>query len=442
MTTTIFECNHCGHQLSKWQGQCPECGKWGSFEAGSPTAQKKTPSAPPGQVVAFGSIKPTDGIRLATGIHELDRVLGGGLVRGSLVLLGGEPGIGKSTLVLQLIEKNQQPSLYVSGEESAEQIKTRIDRLGMTAGKTSFLGETTIDTIVATIIKEQPALAIIDSIQTMYDPNLPSGPGSANQVRTCTVKLLEVAKSKNVTILIVGHVTKGGEVAGPKTLEHLVDAVLYLEGDPQSGLRILRGVKNRFGSTDEVGIFEMRQTGLHEVANPSSLFLSQDHDRVAGSVIIPALEGSRVFLLELQALVSTTAFGYPQRKSYALDLNRVQLLIAVLTRRLGLKLGNQDVYLNVIGGIKATEPALDAAVAAAIISADSNKIIPRETVIFGEIGLGGEVRPVRATDKRLQEAVRLGFTRAIVPAQAKIKAPAKMELVQIKSVKELAERIK
>jgi len=276
----------------------------------------------------------------------------------------------------------------------------------------------------------------------MYDPNLPSGPGSANQVRTCTVKLLEVAKSKNVTILIVGHVTKGGEVAGPKTLEHLVDAVLYLEGDPQSGLRILRGVKNRFGSTDEVGIFEMRQTGLHEVANPSSLFLSQDHDRVAGSVIIPALEGSRVFLLELQALVSTTAFGYPQRKSYALDLNRVQLLIAVLTRRLGLKLGNQDVYLNVIGGIKATEPALDAAVAAAIISADSNKIIPRETVIFGEIGLGGEVRPVRATDKRLQEAVRLGFTRAIVPAQAKIKAPAKMELVQIKSVKELAERIK
>ena len=330
---TVHECSKCGGQFPKWHGRCPDCGGWGTVNQ---TAQALTPisaaAVPAGKVVAFSSISIAKAQRITTGIEEVDRVLGGGLIAGSLILLGGEPGIGKSTLVAQIAQRISGKVLYVSGEESAPQLKDRLDRLAINATNLDFLGEVAISTIVATIVQQKPTVAIIDSIQTMYDPAFPSGAGSINQVRICTVKLLEVAKRHGITIVIVGHVTKSGEVAGPKTLEHLVDCVLYLEGDRTHGFRILRSAKNRFGSVDEVGVFEMQQQGLVEVKNPTAAFLSDIISDAAGTVIAPALEGSRIFLLEIQALVSPSHIGYPQRKSYGVDANRLQLITAVLSR--------------------------------------------------------------------------------------------------------------
>lgn len=443
----IYICSNCDAQFPKWQGRCLECGQWGTLQKsvisnqstrdGSAFGGKSQIQVPPGKVVSFSDIQLQESKRLKTSIEEFDRVLGGGILSGSLILLGGEPGIGKSTIVLQICQKIPGSVLYVSGEESAEQIKTRIDRLDIKTENLKFLGETNIETIIATILEKKPTLAIIDSIQTVYSLESPTSAGSINQVRICTTKLLEVGKKNNITILIIGHVTKFGEVAGPKTLEHLVDVVLYLEGDQYHTFRILRGSKNRFGSTDEVGIFEMQSNGLTEVKDPSAIFLTQNKP-TAGSIITAALEGSRVFLLEVQALINLTNFGYPQRKSYGFDLNRLQLLVATLSRRLGLKLANQDIYLNLVGGLKVNEPAIDLAVCLAIYSALKNKVVNSDMVAFGEVGLGGEIRPVSQAAKRITEAEKLGFKNLIIPF-TKDKISSKVKIYQVKT---LAEAIK
>lgn len=436
--TEIFICNNCDSQFSKWQGRCTECGQWGTLEKSQPVlAAANTPKvrAAAGKVIEFSDIKTADFERLKTGLTEIDRVLGGGLVGGSLILLGGEPGIGKSTIVLQICAALQKPILYVSGEESGGQIKTRIDRLKIKTDHLKFLGETNVETIVSTIIDQKPKLVIIDSIQTIHSAESPSGAGSINQVRISTTKLLEVAKKNNITILIIGHVTKDGDVAGPKTLEHLVDVVLYLEGDQFHTLRILRGAKNRFGSTAEVGIFEMRSAGLAEVHDPAAIFLG-DKQSTAGSIISPVLEGSRIFLLEVQALVNQTNFGYPQRRSSGFDLNRLQLLVAALAQRSNVKLMNQDIYLNLVGGLKVTEPAVDLPVCLAVASALNNKIVPSDFAAFGEVGLGGEIRPVTQIGKRLTELHRLGFKTVIMPKlKEKINSP-KMTLQTVSNLNE------
>ena len=432
----IYICSNCDNQIPKWQGRCPECGKWGTLEKSTTLAQNlnQTPQSnfPPAKIVSFSDIKTDDYQRLKTNIEEFDRVLGGGFVNGSLILIGGEPGIGKSTLVLQISDKLQQPILYISGEESAQQIKTRIDRLKINYENIKFVGETNIEAIISSILEQKPKLAIIDSIQTLYSNESPSGAGSINQVRVCTTKLLEVAKKHNITIMIIGHVTKFGEVAGPKTLEHLVDTVMYLEGDQYHSLRILRTVKNRFGSTSEVGIFEMQNLGLVEIKNPSAIFLN-DQKPTEGSVITAALEGSRIFMLEVQALTSLTNFGYPQRKTNGFDLNRLQLLIATLSRRIGLKIANQDIYLNLVGGLKISEPAIDLAVCLAIVSALKNKSLANDMVVVGEVGLGGEVRSISQVAKRISEAEKLGFKHAIIP-ETKEKLNTKIKIDRVKTL--------
>ncbi len=418
-TTELYVCSHCDAQSPKWQGRCPECGKWGTLEKTTPTIDIPNRSAAmaqvaPGSVINFQQVVSGDVARFSTALDECDRVLGGGIVPGSLILLGGEPGIGKSTIVLQIAQGIGKPTLYVSGEESAQQIKTRVDRLSINAGNLQFLGETNVETIVATIIKHKPTLAIIDSIQTIYSAESPTGPGSINQVRLCTTKLLEAAKSANVAIIIIGHVTKGGEVAGPKTLEHLVDVVMYIEGDNYHALRLLRGTKNRFGSTSEVGVFEMTAKGLIKVADPTAVFLFQ-HSPIPGSVVTATLEGSRVFLVEVQALTTPTTFGYPQRRAEGFDLNRLQLLIATIGRRASIQLAAHDVFVNIAGGLKVDEPAIDLAVCMALASALQNKAVSHDTIVLGEIGLGGEIRPIQQLNIRLKEAEKLGFKKAIIP---------------------------
>jgi DNA repair protein RadA/Sms len=365
-------------------------------------------------------------------------VLGGGIVPGSLVLLGGEPGIGKSTLVLQLAERlAKQSVLYVSGEESAEQIKMRLDRLKLPSVNLKFLGETDIEVVCATIEKTKPILAIVDSIQTIWFSNLPSEAGSVNQVRACTAKLLETAKRTHIPIIIIGHITKEGLVAGPKTLEHLVDTVLYLEGDPFHNFRLLRAVKNRFGATNEVGVFDMRENGLVEVKNPSEVFLASRDMNLAGVMVGAILEGTRAFLVEVQALVAQTHFGYPQRRSIGFDLNRLQLITAILSRRCGVNLGNYDVHLNIAGGITVREPAADLPVCLAIISAFKNKPINSNTVACGEVGLGAEVRPVSNLEKRIREAEKLGFEKIFVPRYEREVAQSKIKIIQIKNLNDI-----
>lgn len=434
----IYTCSNCDSQSSKWQGRCLECGQWGTLEKSVITEKKSASNKmPPAKVVSFNDIKIEDYQKIDTKINEFNRVLGGGIVQGSLILLGGEPGIGKSTLVLDISNNISGEVLYISGEESAQQIKTRTDRLKINTKNLKFLGETNIEVISSTISNQKPKLAIIDSIQTMSSGDSPSGPGSINQVRVCTTKLLEVAKKENITILIIGHVTKFGEIAGPKTLEHLVDVVLYLEGDQFNTFRVLRSAKNRFGSTLEVGIFEMTEDGLKEISDPSAIFLSDKKD-TTGSIIAPVLEGSRIFMLEIQALVNPTIFGYPQRKAVGYDLNRLQLLIATMSRRLGLKLANDDVYLNIAGGLKVSEPAADLAICLSIYSALKNISIKNDTVAFGEVGLNGEVRPVGQIAKRVNEAEKLGYKNIIIPV-TKEKIISKK---QVTPVSTLADAIK
>ena len=467
---SLFVCSKCEAQFPKWLGQCSQCGAWGTIaEQGSANLKFSVQGgfrARGGRgafggknenlkfkdvnIVDFNQIVEKETLRIKTGIEEVNRVLGGGVVPCSLILLGGQPGIGKSTLVLQIANQLANQSVfYISGEESAQQIKMRVDRLNISPNNWKFLGETDIAVINANLEKYKPNLVIIDSIQTMLFKGIDSEAGSVNQVRACTAKLREVAQKNRATVLIVGHVTKEGTVAGPKTLEHLVDVVLYLEGDPAHRFRFLRAAKNRFGSTNEVGVFEMQSQGLVEVENPSKVFLANRDLKINGSVVVPIIEGSRSFLVEVQSLVSQTSFGYPQRKSTGFDLNRLGLLIAVLIKRCGLNLANQDIHVNIVGGLQVSEPAVDLGVGLAITSAFKNKPINPQTVVFGEVGLGGEVRGVGWTEKRVKEADKMGFKEIICPRgkifESKIYPHTKNsgvedKIIQIKNLNEAIEQ--
>lgn len=422
---TAFFCTECGYESSKWLGQCPGCKQWntlveepirGTSKSAGQSSYVRASVAEPTSIskVAYG-----DAERLTTRIGELDRVLGGGLVPGSLVLVGGDPGIGKSTLLLQVcrnLAEDGSKVLYISGEESLQQIKMRAERIGQFSDNLCLLCETNLIDIEETIKKHKPGIVIIDSIQTMFSEEVSSAPGSVSQVREATGTLMKIAKSMCITIFIVGHVTKEGTVAGPRVLEHMVDTVLYFEGDRYASYRILRGVKNRFGSTNEIGVFEMRQSGLCEVKNPSEYMLSGRPVDASGSVVVCALEGTRPILLEVQALVCRTGFGIPRRQATGTDFNRVNLLMAVLEKRLGLKLGECDAYVNVAGGMKLNEPAIDLGIALCVVSSFQNIVLSDKLVVFGEIGLSGEVRSVSMAEVRAQEAIKLGFDKIIMPA--------------------------
>lgn len=444
--TTLYICSNCDAQSQKWAGRCLECGTWGTLTQEVADTKKKSPvTTSPANALSFSNIKESAIPRTPTGMNEFDQVLGGGIVPGSLILLGGDPGIGKSTVQLQiacaLSEKatKEHPIIYASGEESAQQVKLRFERLKTKTTNPDtllFIGETNCEKVCSALRTHQPSLAIVDSIQTIVSSEIPSEAGSVTQVRACTVKLLEVAKQENIPIIITGHVTKEGAVAGPKTLEHLVDTVLYLEGDNSNYFRLLKSVKNRFGSTNEIGLFEMTGTGLVEVSNPSELFLSSENERMAGSATTAIVEGSRAFLVPIQALTSKTYFGYPQRRALGIDANRLQLLVAVLSKRLGVNLGDQDIHVNVVGGLKISEPAADLAVCASILSSYKNTPLSKDTLYIGEVGLTGEIRPVSHTEKRLKEAEKLGFTTAYIPKQAK-KITTRLTCVSISNIKEL-----
>ena len=445
---TIFVCSECGNESTKWLGKCPACNSWNTFyeqkvvDTKSTNRSKEMRSNKP-QILNSYEAKET--IRTSTGFAELDRVLGGGLVKGSLVLLGGEPGIGKSTLILQICDKIKGDGkvLYVSGEESAEQIKMRADRLGINNDDILFLGETDIDIVNQAIIDINPKLVIIDSIQTMYSEEITAAAGSVSQVREITSQVMRVCKSRLITTIIIGHVTKEGNIAGPRVLEHMVDSVLYLEGERYFSYRILRGVKNRFGSTNEIGMFEMREEGMCEVANPSDILISEREDNPAGSCIVSCMEGTRPILVELQALTSQTIFGYPKRTANGIDYNRLALLIAVLEKRCGLQLGSQDVYLNVVGGLRINEPAIDLGIMLVTASSFKNKSIPKDMVIIGEVGLTGEVRRINAIEKRLKEAEKLGFKSCIIPTSNKrdLKDNFKLDIICVRNINEAMKKI-
>ncbi len=445
---TIFTCSNCGAQFQKWIGRCLECGKWGTVEK-TQSEKRKTESNEtviPAKTIKLGEVGGKDFKRVTTGISELDRVLGGGIVPGSLILLGGEPGIGKSTLSLQLAAALPN-TFYFSAEESAEQIKMRADRLGITAPTLQLANEPEVEKIVATLAPNKkdatiplPGLVIIDSIQTLYSNDVEGEPGNINQIRACTVKLMELAKTSGIPIIIIGHVTKEGTVAGPKTLEHLVDTVLYLEGDQHHLYRILRTVKNRFGATDEVGIFQMEEKGLTEVRNASAFFMAERGEDLPGTILTCLVEGTRPIIVEIQALVNKTAFGFPIRKSSGFDLNRLHVLIAVLQKRAGLHLEQYDVHINVVGGLVANEPAADLAVAMAIASAYKDKPLGHDLVAFGEVGLGGEVRSIPQVEKRIREAEQLGLKRVITSAT--VQQSGKNSSIKIIGVKNIQELIK
>lgn len=436
---TKFVCNECGAFYPRWMGKCEQCGSWNSLveEITESLAHKKT-SGKPVVLTDLSDVQGFAGNRIKTGIKEFDQVLGGGIVPGSLILLGGDPGIGKSTLILQAASKIKG-TLYFSGEESEKQILMRAQRIGVENGLL-LASETNIEDIVATLKHTKPQVAIIDSIQTMYSVDVTGTPGSVSQISVCANRLMTVAKENHIAVILIGHVTKEGVIAGPRVLEHLVDVVLYLEGDRFGSFRILRGIKNRFGSTNETGIFEMEESGLKAVENPSEILISERAVKSPGSVIFPAMEGTRPLLVEIQALSSTTTFGYPKRTSSGFDLNRLQLLSAVLTKRCGLNLSTQDIYLNVVGGISANEPAADLAVTLAIASVFKNKSIQENTVVFGEVGLAGEVRSVNNIEKRLAEAAKLGFKNAITP-KFRIKAPNGINIMPVSTVKEAIDKI-
>lgn len=419
----VYYCTECGTESAKWQGQCPGCGAWNTMEEAPVT---KTSTGKEKVIMPSELAKPTkmreieteNTPRLQTGIQELDRVLGGGIVAGSLVLVGGDPGIGKSTLLLQMckhLSDKQEKVLYVSGEESLQQIKLRGDRIGEFSDSIFLLAETNITTIEGAIDQLQPKVAIIDSIQTMYDDAVDAAPGSMSQVREITGVLLRIAKKKGITIFIVGHVTKEGNVAGPRMLEHMVDTVLYFEGDRNAGFRILRAVKNRFGSTNEIGVFEMLETGLSEVNNPSKVMLAGRPLQTSGSVVVCSLEGTRPILLEIQALVCQTSFNLPRRTTVGLDYNRVNLLLAVLEKRAGMVLSGSDAYVNIAGGMRLDDPAADLGIVFALVSSFRNRPLDESMVVFGEVGLSGEVRGVSAAEQRVREAVKMGFRTCIMP---------------------------
>ncbi len=430
--TSIFFCQSCGYESSKWMGQCPGCKEWNTFveevvdKKSVTTLAKKKATAAEVKVMPISQIEMTHDRRISTGMKELDRVLGGGIVQGSMVLVGGDPGIGKSTLLLQVCKNlsDQQISvLYISGEESLQQIRIRAERIGTFGDSLKLLCETNLDTIKAVIDREKPQIVIIDSIQTMFNEEVSSAPGSVSQVRESTGTLMQIAKGMGISIFIVGHVTKEGVVAGPRVLEHMVDTVLYFEGDRHAAYRILRGVKNRFGSTNEIGVFEMRQSGLEEVENPSEYMLSGKPQGASGSVVTCSMEGTRPILLEVQALVCHSNFGIPRRTAAGTDFNRVNLLMAVLEKRLGLKLADCDAYVNIAGGIKMNEPAIDLGIVLALISSFRDRPIDEKTICFGEVGLSGEVRAVNMAEQRVQEAKKLGFEVCILPEVCRAAMP-------------------
>ena len=418
--TTAFFCSECGYESAKWLGQCPGCREWNTFVEEPVTktgrAVRITNTKKPS---LLKDISTKEEARMTTGFGELDRVLGGGIVRGSLTLIGGDPGIGKSTILLQVcknLSDQGRKVLYISGEESLKQRKIRADRIGQFNDNIRLFCETDLELIEQTLRDEKPDVAVIDSIQTIYNSDVSSAPGSVSQVRESTNILMQTAKTENISIFVVGHVTKEGVVAGPRVLEHMVDTVLYFEGDRHASYRILRGVKNRFGSTNEIGVFEMCQNGLQEVKNPSEYMLNGRPENASGSVVACTIEGTRPILAEIQALVCRTNFGMPRRTAAGTDYNRVNLLMAVLEKRLGFHMGEFDAYVNVAGGIKINEPALDLGIVMAIISSYRDLPIDEKTIVFGEVGLSGEVRAVNMAERRVAEAVKLGFTRCIMPA--------------------------
>ena len=449
---SIFFCQNCGHEESKWLGQCPACGEWNTFveeridsgfTKGTAAASRAVrDSVREAKVMPLTEVTANDDERCETGIRELDRVLGGGIVPGSLVLVGGDPGIGKSTLLLQVCQRmaRMKKILYISGEESQAQIKLRANRMGKFTPNLLLLCETSLETIRGVIEKERPELVVIDSIQTMYSEDVSSAPGSVSQVRESTNIFMQLAKGLCIPIFIVGHVTKEGTVAGPRVLEHMVDTVLYFEGDRHASYRILRAVKNRFGSTNEIGVFEMRQDGLAEVENPSEYMLSGKPENASGSVVACSMEGTRPILIEIQALVCRSNFGMPRRTAAGTDYNRVNLLMAVLEKRLGLSLGNCDAYVNIAGGIRMNEPAIDLGIVMAIMSSYRNRPIDEKTIVFGEVGLSGEVRAVSMPEQRVNEAKKLGFETCILPEVSlkMVKGISGIRLVGVKTINDVA----
>jgi len=445
---TIYSCTECGATSPKWQGQCPGCNDWNTLvetvAEKAPTNSRFESLAPTARLQNLSEIEAREVDRIATGVGEFDRALGGGLVNGAVVLIGGDPGIGKSTLLLQALAHLSRDNkvLYVSGEESGEQVALRARRLGLDTRRLQLMAEINLERILATLQAEKPVVAVIDSIQTLWSDQLSSAPGSVAQVRECAAQLTRLAKQAGITVILVGHVTKEGALAGPRVLEHIVDTVLYFEGDTHSSFRLVRAVKNRFGAVNEIGVFAMTETGLKGVSNPSALFLSQHGQDVAGSCVMVTQEGTRPLLVEIQALVDTS-HGNPRRLTVGLDPQRLAMLLAVLHRHAGIVCFDQDVFVNAVGGVKITEPAADLAVLLSITSSLKNKPLPSKLIVFGEVGLAGEIRPAPRGQERLKEAAKLGFTRALIPEANRPKqAIPGMEVIAVKRVEEAVARIR
>lgn len=443
---SLYVCNDCGGISPKWQGQCPHCAAWNSLtetiQAPAPAANSRFQSlAARSDVQCLADVQAEEAPRATSGIDELDRVLGGGLVRGAVVLIGGDPGIGKSTLLLQALSavSLQRRVLYITGEESAQQVALRASRLAVDASQVRLLAEIRLEQMLATLATERPDVAVIDSIQTAYSDALQSAPGSVAQVRECATQLTRAAKQSGTTMILVGHVTKEGALAGPRVLEHIVDTVLYFEGDTHSNFRMIRAIKNRFGAVNELGVFAMTERGLKGVSNPSAIFLSSHRDDVPGSSVLVTMEGSRPLLVEIQALVDETHAPQARRLSVGLEQNRLAMLLAVLHRHAGIACFDQDVFINAVGGVRIAEPAADLAVLLAIVSSLRDRPLPDKLVVFGEVGLGGEVRPVAHGQDRLKEAVKLGFTRAIVPQANCPRQP--IEGLEVVAVERLAQAV-
>ena len=441
-------CGECGGASPKWQGQCPQCGAWNTLSetaVQATTATRFAPLAPTAEVHTLGHIAATELHRESSGLAEFDRVLGGGLVPGGVVLIGGDPGIGKSTLLLQALAAMSQrlPVLYVSGEESAPQVALRARRLGVDGGQVRLMAEIALERILAALESEKPQVAVIDSIQTLYSAELQSAPGSVAQVRECAAQLTRAAKRSGVSLVLVGHVTKEGALAGPRVLEHMVDTVLYFEGDPHSSFRLVRAVKNRYGAVNELGVFAMTDRGLRGVANPSALFLSQHEAQVPGSCVLVTQEGTRPLLVEIQALVDTAHVPNPRRLAIGLEPQRLALLLAVLHRHAGVATFDQDVFVNAVGGVRIAEPAADLAVLAAIVSSIRNQPLPKGLVAFGEVGLAGEVRPAPRGQERLREAAKLGFSRAVIPKANAPKQPIEgLDVIAVDRLTQAIERLR
>ena len=445
----FYQCQSCGYSSAKWLGKCPDCGNWNSFAEEKSFAGRQRNlrrSSSRGEAVALNMLKGTLESRTPTGLKEFDRVLGGGVVPGSVVLVGGDPGIGKSTLLLQAfsgLAKKSGKLLYVSGEESAQQIKMRADRLAVASEAIYLLAETSLEGILEAAAGMAPHAMVVDSVQTVFTEEIPSAPGSVGQVRECAARLMMFAKHSGIPVFIVGHVTKEGTIAGPRVLEHIVDTVLYFEGDRGHSYRILRTIKNRFGSTNEIGIFEMSDSGLMEVDNPSELFLSERPGNVSGSTVVASIEGTRPLMIEIQALVSPSNFGIPRRTAIGVDSNRMGLLVAVLEKRAGMQFGGMDVFVNVVGGLKIPEPAADLGIISTVSSSLRELPIPADIFVFGEVGLSGEIRAVAQAEARLAEAAKIGFRKGVIPAgnAEKIRDNQGLELVGVGDIEECLEVI-